>query len=352
MATATAAGGSGGPPPAPKGFTLVPGYCVGDSSTTSLACLIPPQQITFKRGCKSEEDCFKLASTDCLADDTCSAFAYSVQHQMYETFTVGLANVVANKEWTAYAKPLVCCQCEGGDSVLTAGGVAVDKQQWRTGLHHWHFEHKCATNGNREGPGGDGKAVLFCMKTDTPQDPCPMAVEIEDHWGSSLCLVLLLLGVLYLAAGIAFGHSRGRGGGPGKGVKGALWAHPHHKHMLEVIALCNDGLAFTTNRVRGRKRTLPQTAAAAALRDPLAKGDHGSAGGRSRRKSDKSSKSLKGKSKAKQTQKQVGSASPTATRDDGDTHDDIRGRDGNAATLKERRDETVHSSQAKIKVTV
>jgi hypothetical protein len=103
----------GGNPPAPPGFTLAAGYCVGDSSTTSKNCLNPPQQMGNK---PCGADCFKTASADCLADDTCSAFAYMPEHPTgkYETFNVGLANVVANADWTTYAKPLLCCQCPDG----------------------------------------------------------------------------------------------------------------------------------------------------------------------------------------------------------------------------------------------
>ena len=86
-------------PPAPKGFTAAPGYCVGDSSTTSEHCLNPPQQSSHGP-CVGEADCFAKASAACLADDTCSAFAYDAK-AMYETFTVGLANVVANSDWCA-----------------------------------------------------------------------------------------------------------------------------------------------------------------------------------------------------------------------------------------------------------
>ena len=89
-----------GGPPAPKGFTAAPGYCVGDSSTTSRNCLNPPQQSSHGK-CVGEADCFAKASAACLADDTCSAFAYDAKAMMYETFTVGLANVVANPDWCA-----------------------------------------------------------------------------------------------------------------------------------------------------------------------------------------------------------------------------------------------------------
>ena len=55
----------------------------------------------FLSGGTSEADCFAKASAACLADDTCSAFAYDAKAMMYETFTVGLANVVANSDWCA-----------------------------------------------------------------------------------------------------------------------------------------------------------------------------------------------------------------------------------------------------------
>ena len=88
-----------GGPPAPKGFTAAPGYCGGDSSTTSEHCLNPPQQSSHGP-CVGEADCFAKASAACLADAPCSAFAYEAT-AMYETFTVGLANVVANSDWCA-----------------------------------------------------------------------------------------------------------------------------------------------------------------------------------------------------------------------------------------------------------
>ena len=69
--------------------------------------------------------------------------------------------------------------------------TAKNAQHFTTDLHHWHFDHQCAGNGNRDGPGGEGKAVLFCMKLDSPSDPCPVAVEIDNNAGSVLWVAAL-----------------------------------------------------------------------------------------------------------------------------------------------------------------
>jgi hypothetical protein len=120
-------------PPPPPGFTFAASHCIGDSSTTSRTCLAAPQQTKLGRDCGG--DCFTVASKACLADDTCSAFAYTSNGKMYETYSVGLANVVANSDWMTYAKPMLCCQCPDSGAFIAA--TAKDVQSFTTGLHHW-----------------------------------------------------------------------------------------------------------------------------------------------------------------------------------------------------------------------
>ena len=67
-----------GPVP-PPGFTLAAEHCIGDPTIASDVALAAPQQLESKKqACPGSagDSCFDGASKACLADDTCSAFAY------------------------------------------------------------------------------------------------------------------------------------------------------------------------------------------------------------------------------------------------------------------------------------
>ena len=71
---------AGGPPVAPKGFTLAPDHNIGDPTITGGAVLVAPQLLVHKtEACPGSggDSCFPIVSKACLADDKCSAFAYS-----------------------------------------------------------------------------------------------------------------------------------------------------------------------------------------------------------------------------------------------------------------------------------
>lgn len=126
------------PPPAPPGFTFAAGSCIGDSSTTAIACLARgPGRIGS--GACTADTCFTLASAACLVDDTCNAFAFDAPSLMYETFSAGLANVVANNAWVTYAKPAVCCECPDDGSSMKATAKKV--QSFHTG---WYTSDRMA----------------------------------------------------------------------------------------------------------------------------------------------------------------------------------------------------------------
>ena len=237
-----------GDPAAPAGFTLAAGHCIGDSTTTSPHCLNRPQQLKCARNaCASAEDCFKKANADCTADETCSAFAYSAANRMYETFSVGLANVVANPEWTAYAKPMLCCQCPDGGAFIKSTAKKV--QSFTTGLHHWHTDNQCATNGN-PGVGTKETAILFCAAFDPKSPGCPVMVEAENNAGSLLFAGLLFLGFVYITGGVALGRRTSRNQQPGLGRLGTLVSpHPHFHRWAMLHSLVVDGMHFTKARL-------------------------------------------------------------------------------------------------------
>ena len=234
-----------GDPAPPPGYTLAAGHCIGDSTTTSKNCLNPPQQLKASNACTSADDCFQKASADCLANDACSGFAYA--NKMYETFSVGLANVVANADWTAYAKPMLCCQCP--DSGAFVKSTAKKVQSFTTGLHHWHTDHQCATNGNRGAGSPPGPAILFCAAFDPKSPGCPVGIEAENNAGSLLFAGLLLLGFVYITGGVALGRKTGRSQQPGlRGVWRLASPHPHYRRWAELHSLVVDGVHFSRSR--------------------------------------------------------------------------------------------------------
>eukprot|EP01043_Picozoa_sp_COSAG02_P020399 COSAG02_NODE_1006_length_15265_cov_58.666886_2_plen_353_part_00 len=345
-----------GDPPAPPGFTLAAGHCIGDSTTASTHCLNPPQQLKCARNaCTSADECFKKANADCASDETCSAFAYSASNGMYETFSVGLANVVANPEWTAYAKPMLCCQCPDDGAFIKSTAKKV--QSFTTGLHHWHTDNQCATNGN-PGVGTKKTAILFCAAFDPKSPGCPVLVEAANNAGSLLLAGLIFLGFVYITGGVVFGRRMGRNQQPGLGRFGTLVSpHPHFQRWALLHSLAVDGMHFTKARLGlGNARHY----------SPIQQANLPSDSSRSKQPNKRTGRRATGKGPAaiaqgaKQSRRQRRSRS-------GEDPDAVKSSDAetNAATTEQQRaqpaqpaefteqrelQEGMHESQAKIKV--
>ena len=246
---------------------MAPGHCIGDPTIQGNKCLNPPQQMKLGRTC--HPNCFALAHQACQADDKCVAFAFAslAGGGMYETFSVGLANAVPNKDWNAYAKPLPCCMCPGDGAFIPSSDNKRVPGSWNGGLHHWHTDHQCATDGSRDGQHSKGTAILFCYTSDGHDPSCPVAVEVDNNLGSALVLGLLLIAALYFGVGVTIGRHRAKIRGEAKPAR-LIASHPHYRHALELMALCKDGLAFSLERV-GRSTASSRRSDAGGLRETL-----------------------------------------------------------------------------------
>ena len=361
--------GSAGSPAAPKGFTLAPDHSIGDTTTAADTVLAAPQLlVTKKQACpvSGGDSCFPVASKACLDDDTCSAFAYSTggthKQSMYQTFSAGLANAVPSASMTLYAKPMACCQCPSNGAFIASKAVRVPGA-WAGGLHHWHIEHQCATNGNRAG--SDGKAVLFCY-SDSADPSCPIGVEIDNSAGLLLCLGLAVVAAVYVGAGVVIGASRS-GGRPRARGSPPVAVHPHYRQWLELYGLCRDGLFFTLGR-RGSEGgaaaallaqhdgTHQDTRASRAGSVALIGGSQSS--GKSAKSGPSKSSSKSGKiSKKKKDRGAKTQGSLPATehqrrqQEEEEAAEGSKGWNGNVAAVKEViEDKGVHSSQARIRI--
>ena len=172
--------------------------------------------------------------------------------------------------------------------------------------------------------------------------------------------MLLVLGVAaYSLGGAAYGKQRGGGGSVAGGAAGFLAAHPHRQSWSELAGLCKDGLRFSQAKLLGHSSAgADQKGGAAAAADARSQSSSTSSpkGTKGKLKGEKGKKGKKGKHGGKGKNSGPASEPSEPGEEDLESSGTERGGGGGdglgAGLLAERRDETVHSSQARIEVLV
>lgn len=190
----------------------------------------------------------------------------------------------------------------------------------------------------------------------------------ESHWGASFLVVLCLFAAVYIGGGIFQGTRTGRSGSSAGGVASSLQSHPHWGYWQQLRGLCTDGYRMVAQRGPGAAASAPLLGGGSdAARDEPREQKHKNKGQRSsssgsKEKADKAQKNPSSKSKSKRS-KLKGDAAQHE--EDSDGSPQAEGAVAAATTrerqheqqqeeeermLKEQRDESMHSSQQKIRV--
>lgn len=184
-------------------------------------------------------------------------------------------------------------------------------------------------------------------------------VRSEFGWGSTVLLVLLMGGLVYVGGGVAYGKRSGRGGGSSGGP---FAAHPHAQRWHMLAALVMDGLAYAKagrqaggeGRRNERRREPPVSllGSSKAKRSKAAKSSSRAADGQA--DSTRAKKSKKGGAEPSLVGQKMPQSNARLARS---SDKDVTAADSAAANVATRLQEKaeaapgVHSSQAKIKVT-
>ena len=179
--------------------------------------------------------------------------------------------------------------------------------------------------------------------------------------------VLLPLAALYAGGGVLYGRSRGAG----PSAEGGAWkAHPHSRHWEQLSGLVLDGVVFLRARVSGKAGYEPvdegRRRGSRAGKEGKRRGSEAQLGGspsdsgkekRERRESKsgksgrerRASKGGRERRPSKSGKKDKKKAPPPPELDEPPAAADP-GVEGFSGALAEKREEEVHSSQAKIKI--
>ena len=215
-------------------------------------------------------------------------------------------------------------------------------------------------------------AFKFENKDRNVQLLLPITLHIDElEWGVPFLAVLLPLAALYAGVGVLYGRSRGAG----PSAEGGAWkAHPHSRHWEQLSGLVLDGVVFLRARVSGKAGYEPvdegRRRGSRAGKEGKRRGSEAQLGGspsdsgkekRERResksgKSGRERRASKGgrerrpsKSGKEDKKKDKKKAPPPPELDEPPAAADP-GVEGFSGALAEKREEEVHSSQAKIKI--
>ena len=194
----------------------------------------------------------------------------------------------------------------------------------------------------------------------------------ESHWGASFLVVLCLFAAVYIGGGIFQGTRTGRSGSSAGGVASSLQSHPHWGYWQQLRGLCTDGYRMVAQRGPGAAASAPLLGgdSDAACDEPREqkhknKGQRSSSSGSKEKvdKADKGQKNPSSKSKSKRSKlkgdaaqheedsggssQAEGAVAAATTRE---RQHEQQQEEEEERMLKEQRDESMHSSQQKIRV--
>lgn len=190
----------------------------------------------------------------------------------------------------------------------------------------------------------------------------------ESHWGASFLVALCLFATVYVGGGILQGTGTGRSSSSAGGVvASSLQSHPHWRYWQQLRGLCTDGYRMVAQRGPGAAASAPLLGGGSdAARDEPREQKHKNKGQRSsssgsREKADKAqknstSKSRRSKLKGDAAQHERDSDGPpqaegaVAAATSTERQHESQQQQEDQRMLKEQRDESMHSSQQKIRV--